>query len=393
MPTMPPRSAARVGPRAAIPPTRRCHQGWTVGCSIAFLVMLGSVGANAATLPEGFRERVLAGTFHRPTALAFAPDGRVFVTEQDGTLRIVKNGVLLAAPFLDLTVDSGGERGLLGVAIHPRFGRQPYVYVTYTLPSTPPRNRVSRFTVAGDTAVPGSERVILELDDLSTKRNHNGGALHFGRDGHLYIAVGDNAEPTNAQSLATLHGKILRVDPRGIVPLDNPFVGVTTGKHRAIWALGLRNPFSFAVQRGTGTIHINDVGFHTFEEINLGVAGANYGWPDSEGPTGNPAHTSPLFAYEHGISDSTGCAITGGGFYSPRIRRFPAAFTDSYFFADFCSGWIRRRDAPTGVVDNFASGIENPVALAVSTDGYLYYLAGGRAGATGILARIRYRAP
>src|SRR5439155_12911459 len=144
---------------------------------------------------------------------------------------------------------------------------------------SPAHNRVSRFTASGDVAVAGSETVILELDDLSTASNHNGGAIHFGPDGRLYVAVGENATSANAQTLANRLGKMLRINADGSIPIDNPFSSTAVGVNRAIWALGLRNPFTFAIQPGTGRMFINDVGQSTWEEIDDGVAGANYGWP------------------------------------------------------------------------------------------------------------------
>ena len=215
--------------------------------------------------------------------MQFAPDGRLFICQQTGQLRVFKNGVLLTAPFVSLSVDSGGERGLLGVAFDPDFATNQFVYVYYTVPGSPAHNRVSRFTANGDVAAAGSELVILELNNLSGATNHNGGALHFGPDGRLYIAVGENANGNHAQSMANLLGKMLRINRDGTIPADNPFFGTATGQNRAIWALGLRNPFTFAFQPGTGRMFINDVGQNAWEEINDGIAGSNYGWPTTEG--------------------------------------------------------------------------------------------------------------
>jgi glucose/arabinose dehydrogenase len=158
--------------------------------------------------------------------------------------------------------------------------------------------------------------------------------MHFGLDGKLYVAVGENANPSNAQTLGNLLGKLLRLNAGGTIPTDNPFFNEASGVNRAIWALGLRNPFTFAVQPGTGRIFINDVGQNTWEEINEGAAGANYGWPDTEGPTSDPRFRPPLFAYRHGSSGTTGCAITGGAFYNPPSMQFPADYVGDYFFAD-----------------------------------------------------------
>jgi glucose/arabinose dehydrogenase len=335
-----------------------------------------AAAANAATLPTGFSETQISG-LSNPTAMEFAPDGRLFVCLQGGNLRVIKNGILLATPFVSLTVDSNGERGLLGVAFDPNFATNNFVYVYYTVTSTPRHNRVSRFTANGDVAQPGSELVLLDLDDLSTATNHNGGAIHFGPDGKLYVAVGENANGSNSQTLANLLGKMLRINSDGSIPSDNPFFNTATGKNRAIWALGLRNPFTFAFQPGTTRMFINDVGQSTWEEIDDGIAGSNYGWPTTEGPTSNPAFRSPLFFYGHGTGPTTGCAIAGGTFYNPPVAQFPASFVGKYFFADLCSGWIRVFDPVAGTDSGFATGVSSPVDLKVASDGSLYYLAIG----------------
>src|SRR4029453_3486158 len=183
-------------------------------------------------------------------------------------------GALLATPFLSLTVDSAGERGLLGVAFDPNFVTNQYVYVYYTVPGSPAHNRVRRYTADGDVAVSGSGFTLLDLNDLSSATNHNGGALHFGLDGKLYIAVGENASPSNAQTLTNLLGKVLRINSDGSIPPDNPFVGVA-GAREEIWALGLRNPFTFAIHPFTGRVFINDVGQNTYEETNNGASAGN----------------------------------------------------------------------------------------------------------------------
>ena len=321
--------------------------------------------------------------------MAIAPDGRIFVCEQTGALRVIKNGAVLPTPFMTLVVDPDGERGLLGVAFDPNFAGNNFLYVYYTVPFAPRHNRVSRFTANGDVVVPGSEVILLELNNLTTASNHNGGAIHFGPDGKLYIATGENATTSNSQTLSNMLGKILRINSDGSIPPDNPFFNQTTGNNRSIWALGLRNPFTFAFQPGTGRMFINDVGQSTWEEINDGIAGSNYGWPNTEGPTNNPAFRSPLFAYGHGFSATTGCAIAGGAFYNPAVVQFPSSFVGKYFFADLCSGWIRVFDPATGTASAFASGISQPVDLQVSGDGSLYYLSIG----AGSVFRVRFNSP
>ncbi|MDT5037051.1 MAG: hypothetical protein QOE03_2236 [Micromonosporaceae bacterium] len=347
--------------------------------AVALLTAVGALtagsGVAAADVPATFSDTLVAGGLSGPTAMAFAPDGRIFVAEQTGSLRVIENGTLLPTPFLTVTVSSVGERGLLGVTFDPDFATNRFVYVYYTATTPTIHNRVSRFTANGNVAEPGSEVILLDLNNLSSATNHNGGAIHFGPDGKLYIAVGENANGANAQSLNTLLGKVLRINADGTIPPDNPFVSATTGRNQAIWALGLRNPFTFTFQPGTGRMFINDVGENTWEEINDGVAGANYGWPTTEGRTTNPAFRSPVFAYPH--STPGVCAITGGAFYNPPTATFPAEFVGTYFYGDFCAGFIRRIDPATGADTAFATNLDSPVDLHVGTDGNLYYLARG----------------
>ena len=349
--------------------------------AIVFLLYSLSFSASAATLPSGFIETTLASGIASPTAMAIAPGGPIFVCSQTGALRVIKNGVLLTTPFVTLSVDSVGERGLLGVALDPHFTLNHYIYLCYTVPGNPSHNRVVRLTANGDVVLPGSRVILLELDPLSTATNHNGGALHFGADGNLYIAVGDNAEGSNSQNLSNLLGKILRIVPDGTIPSDNPFVQSTTARHE-IWAFGLRNPFTFAFRGTTNLMYINDVGQSTWEEIDLGLAGANYGWPATEGPTTNPAYKSPVYYYGH----SDGCAITGGAFYSPSTPNFPSSYVGKYFFGDYCSGFIRMLNPSTAQATNFITGASQPVDIHVGADGSLYYLARG----TGSVMKVRY---
>lgn len=326
----------------------------------------------------------MASGLNAATAMQFAPDGRLFVAEQGGQVRVIKDRALLTTPFLTLDVDDSGERGLLGVAFDPSFATNRYVYVFYTAKIPAVHNRISRFTAAGDVVDPAvSEVVLLDFDTLSGASNHNGGALHFGPDGMLYAAHGDNAMSGHAQTLTNLFGKIIRMhpipDPTTQIPVDNPFAATATGKNRLIWALGLRNPFTFSVQPGTGVTYVNDVGENLWEEINLAQAGRNFGWPTTEGPFDPAAHpqfTPPAFTYRHDAGTPTGCAITGGTFYDPAVPTFPALYLGKYFFSDFCSGWIYHLDpAQPTTVTRFASDVTYPVDLKVGPDGALYYLA------------------
>lgn len=352
----------------------------------ACLVAVGASPADAS-VPAGFVQKTITSSLNAPTSMAFAPDGRLFVTEQTGALRVIVHGHLLARPFLRLRVDSNGERGLLGVAFDPHFRRNHYLYVYYTVPTAPEHNRVSRFTANGNVAVPGSQKPILNLDPLSSATNHNGGSLHFGPGGKLYVGVGENANGANSQTLANRLGKMLRINTDGSIPTGNPFYHQAHGANRAIWAMGLRNPFTFAFQRGTGRMFIDDVGENSHEEIDVGQAGANYGWDLCEGRTGCPPGIKlPYYTYPHSGPQPSGCAITGGTFYNPVHRLFPKRYVGDYFFSDLCSGWIYKIET-TGPRDvtRFATDLGSPVDLDVGPKGGLFYLSH-----TGTIGRIRW---
>lgn len=341
-------------------------------------------------LLKGFMQTVVAQGLIEPTGLVAVPDGRLFVTQQTGQVRVIENGKLLPTPLLTVQTEAINERGLVGITVDPQFSTNHYLYIYYTVPGSPSHNRVSRFTVSGNVAVSGSELPLLDLPGLGGN-HHNGGSLQFGADGKLYIAVGENEVPSNSQSLNTPLGKILRINPDGTIPSGNPYYNQTTGINRAIWAMGLRNPFSTAVQPGTGLYYINDVGEDTWEKIDKGVAGANYGWPVTENASGDPRFQHPLYVYNHGRNDRNGAAITGGTFYNPSRAQFPGSYVGKYFFADIKS-WIKTYDPQTGAVRNFASNLP-PVTdgLAVDPSGNLYVLSQGLKSNTGRLVKIQFR--
>jgi len=304
----------------------------------------------------------LAGGFVLPVHVTHAGDGteRIFVVEQEGRIRILAGGVVLPAPFLDLAslvpprLVAGGEQGLLSVAFPPGFAAKRYFYVNYTR-SPDGATVVARYRVSiGDANVadPASEEIVLNVSQPFA--NHNGGQLAFGPDGYLYIGMGDGGsggDPlNNGQSPGTLLGKLLRIDVESgtapyAVPLDNPFVGVA-GVRPEIWALGLRNPWRFTFDRGTGDLYLGDVGQNAFEEVDFQPAGSpggqNYGWNIMEGDSCYPPGTAgcnrtglslPVFVYDH----SLGCSVTGGHVY--RGSAIPS-LRGVYLFGDLCSGRI-----------------------------------------------------
>jgi putative heme-binding domain-containing protein len=355
----------------------------------------GEVSWATLTLPDGFKAEVVAAGLTGVTALEVAPDGRIFVCEQTGSLRVIKDGKLLAKPFVHLPVEATWERGLIGVTAAPDFPKTPHVFVCYIAAKPYPHHVVSRFTAIGDVAEPGSERILLKGDDQrklggTVPAGHQGGALHFGTDGKIYIAIGDQTAGQPAQRFDTFQGKLLRINPDGSIPHDNPFFARTRGKYRAIWALGLRNPFTFAVQPETGRLFINDVG-GIAEEINEGIAGANYGWPTVEhGPTTDPRFRGPIHYYP------TAC-ITGGAF-APLDLGWPKEYRGRYFSGDFNHGWIKTIDpAQPAVANSFATGLRRPVDLRFAGNDSLYVLLRDAwvmdrffKGGTGALLRIRF---
>lgn len=335
--------------------------------------------ASAQQFPAGFSRVQVGGVINNPTVIAFAPDGRIFVAEQGGIIRVIKDGTQLATPFISLTVNSMGERGLIGIAFDPEFATNNYIYLYYTTAENGLHNRISRFTANGDVVLAGSEQIILELDPLSGATNHNGGALAFDRDGKLYVAIGENANGPQAQNLDLYHGKLLRINKDGSAPADNPFPTATNSAQRKrVWAYGLRNPYTFSIHPGTGRIFVNDVGQSTFEEVNDATTGGkNFGWPATEGNTSNPNYTSPVFAYAHTGNQPTGCAITGGTFFNNPNTNYPPIYYGKYFFQDLCSAWIYYFDPsiPGSTSTLFATSIGNQsLALTTGPDGNLYYL-------------------
>ena len=343
---------------------------------IALVAFVGTAGAQVE-VPEGFTVETVCEGLDAVVTMDVARDGRIFICEQTGAVRVVKDRRLLEEPFLRIAVDDFWERGVIGVALHPRFPEEPFVYVHYVRKEPFPHHVVSRFTAEGDRAQAGSELVMIEGEDQSLRTGkypgaHQGGAMRFGADGKLYVPLGEHNVRDPAQSMESLHGKLLRLNPDGTIPVDNPFFKTASGKCRAIYALGLRNPFGLAVQPGTGRMMIADVGQELFEEIDEAAPGANYGWPVAEGLAGHRAEfTKPLHTYNRAL----GTCISGVVFYNPPKPQFPTEFVGRLIFADFSAGWLRLLDpAQPAESKPFATRLPNPVDLAVEADGSLLVL-------------------
>ena len=318
-------------------------------------------------------------------------DGRIFVVEQPGRIRVVRNGVLQATPFLDLTsrVLSGNERGLLSVAFHPNYATNHYFYVYFTT-QTNGDIRIERFTTTANPEVadPASSKLIITIPH-SSQANHNGGLLAFGPDGMLYAGVGDGGgggdQLHNSQNFTTLLAALLRLDvdhgdPYQI-PADNPYVN-QAGKRGELWAKGLRNPWRYAFDGPSGLLYIADVGQDAREEVDVvpaNRAGVNYGWNIMEGFSCYNAATcdktgfqDPIIDYGHG----PGCSITGGYVYRgndiPDIR-------GHYFYSDYCAGFLKSfRYSNGNAVDQKDWGLTNAGVTSFGVDfgGELYMISG-----------------
>jgi glucose/arabinose dehydrogenase/PKD repeat protein len=365
------------------------------------------VTVNVANV-NSFQNEILATGFDLPTNLEFLPDGRMLVVELQGKIKVLPPPYTTPDPtlFLQLTnVGSAGvQQGIYDIVLDPNFADNHFYYVFYTAAS-PNRDRLSRFTAnATNTGTVAGSEVVLYQDPQDASSEHHGGAVNFGNDGKLYFTTGEHFDSAAAQLLSSPRGKLHRINSDGTVPTDNPFYDGTGPNVDSIWARGLRNPFRAFYDAPSGRLLIADVGGNnnstSKEEVNLGAAGANYGWPNSEGPCAAPC-TSPIYSYQHNGRDAS---ITGGFVYHG--TQFPSTYQGSYFFADYTQNWIRRLtfDSSGNVtgVFNFepADGaLDGPygdiVYLAEGPDGALYYVdlgysdIGGTFGVSKI-RRIRY---
>ncbi|MFL6070211.1 MAG: PQQ-dependent sugar dehydrogenase [Actinomycetes bacterium] len=369
----------------------------------------------AQSLAKGLVDR-LVGDVPAPTDIAFTPNGRGLITSRAGTLRIIRDDAVLAHPAVDLSgrICSNGERGLLGIAVDPKFRTTHWIYLFWTFdksdscgeaPAATPVNRVTRFTLDGTTVARGSAQLIVD-NIPSPASNHNAGDLAFGADNRLYITTGDGGceigVPTdcgelndNSRRLDIPNGKVLRVTRGGGIPADNPYVGalgarlcaapggpdVCNGPCLETFASGLRNPFRMDIAPGTSTPWVNDVGQSTWEEIDQIQAGADYGWNIREGfcATGSTtdctatAYADPQFSYDR----STGCRTVTGAAFVP-TGTWSGRFDGDYIFADFaCNSIWRLHDGGGLLSAKPLSPADGPVALAFGPSPRgraLYYL-------------------
>jgi uncharacterized protein (TIGR03437 family) len=313
--------------------------------------VLLAAGITLQLFSQEVRTTQVASGITAPTDIQNAGDGsgRLFIVQQNGLVRILRNASVATQPFLDIRskTRANGEQGLLGMAFPPGFAQKQHFYVDYTDLNGNTVIAQYRMSANPDVADAASETVLLNITQPFA--NHNGGQVRFGPDGYLYIGMGDGGsggDPmNNGQSLGTLLGKLLRIDVesdpgRVRIPPDNPFLG-RAGARPEIWAYGLRNPWRFTFDDATRDLWIADVGQETYEEINLQPAssqgGENYGWNRTEGLHCYLANCSmqgltlPVAEYNH----SEGCSITGGFVYRGKIS---PALRAVYLFGDYCSG-------------------------------------------------------
>ena len=402
----------------------------------------------ATTLPPDFTDSLVTDV-PAPTALAFTPDGRMIIASRPGKLRVYDDGALVPTPALDITqkICDNKERGLLGLTVDPNFSTNGYVYLYYTYKkhgvcpqdrpdsNKNPVNRVVRYVLNNDNTVDETSEEILLNNIPSPNGNHNGGDIHFGKDGNLYTSVGDGGCNLRRPKLCQYKnaaaryrnvtlGKMLRITPEGGIPAGNPFTGEDSGRCnvegrtergktcREIFALGFRNPFRFAVDPDTTApttrLFINDVGGQRWEEIDeadaVADAGKDYGWNLCEGRHDNPErrgrvdcdgakYTGPIHEYNH----DTNCESITGGAFVPNDGSWPDDYDDSYLFADFvCNRIFELRPEGTGLDQSLFANVGGggPIAMEFGPDGAtgtaLYYTTFNNGGQ---VHRIAYTGP
>ena len=378
----------------------------------------------------GFVNEKVIGGFTAPMGFAYAPDGRIFVWEKDGKVKIVKNGQILATPFLDISakVNHAVDRGLVGLTLDPTFSSNGYVYLAYVYEnsgdpasSSPRTQRVTRVQADPanpDHALAGSETTLLGTkattpcnsgDDCMVNEigTHTIDHLAFGSDGKLWISNGEGSDYRSAtagslrtQDLSSFSGKLIRINTDGTAPSDNPWYDGSNSVKSKIWSYGLRNPYRFSFGPSGTDPYIGDVGWFTYEEIDHGK-GKNFGWPCYEGTAPEPQFqsaftacanlaassvTAPLYAYAH-VSGVGGCIIMG-----PYLQgsNYPTKYQNNLFFSDYSNRWMKRAvfDS-TGKISSvvtFASNVNNAAYIIQGPDGDLYWLS----ISAGTIYRIRY---
>lgn len=330
-------------------------------------------------LPAGFIEKRIGQGVADPVALAFASDGTGFLAERDGRIHRIKGDTLLPQPAATLAVDTAGDRGLLGLALDAGFPGTPRLYAAFASQQpTGNQIRLVSYPVEGDRIDPAKETLILVVANPGNALTALGGAVASGADGKLYFGVGDLNQPELAQDLNAVNGKLLRLNPNGFIPNDNPYYATGVGQGKAVWAAGLGDP-SGLVFHAAGALYVADAKAGGWQEINVAVAGGNYGWPTVSGPSTDARFKPPFHAYPN----SEGCRTQGGDFHVAGRGRFPADFAGDFFLADPCGNWIRRLIGVGGVSGerkDFVEGAPAPATLRFGPQGDLYYATKGLGG-------------
>ena len=309
--------------------------------------MLGNANGSdyAITVAVGesnvFQNTLAVSGLDFPVSMTFLPDGAMLVLEWPGSIRYVAPGASTpnSTPFMHISnVGIEGEQGTMDIALDPDYENNGYFYVYY-IAGTPNRARVSRFSMQhGATTADINTEVVIWEDITTAGTGHHGGDINFDGSGHILLALGDNRIPSLSQSMSSYRGKVVRFATDGSFPSDNPFYEGNGEPRDGIWALGLRNPFRSSVDPVTGIYYLTDVGTYTAEEVNIGVAGANYGWPECEGNCNTAGMTNPMLNWRH--SGGRDRSITGGFVY--RGSMFPAEYHGNYFYADYAQNTIKR---------------------------------------------------
>ena len=404
--------------------------------ALALVLLPGGFAAKSSSraamaAPPGFQPQTVVSGLNLPTSFAFTPDGRIFIAEKSGVVRVFKNGALLPTPLIDISakVNNYWDRGLIGMALDPNFAANGYIYLLYPYEATATDDaggktaRLSRYTVVGDTASPSTEKILLGTNAGSACTQfpvgsdcipaewygHGVGDIQFGSDGSMFLSNGDasnwnvvNDDSLRAQSLDSLAGKIMRINPSTGQGLpDNPYWnGDPNAARSKVWAYGVRNAYRFSIRPNSGTpgtVYAGDVGWSDTEELDAVPKGANLGWPCYEGSVVQPGYqlkpvcqtlyaavaadpskwAKPILTYDH---NGTGAAITGGVFYTGTA--YPAPYQGVYFYGDYARNQLRYAgvDASNVVTSgptDFDPAADSPVDIKVGPDGNLYYLAIG----------------
>jgi glucose/arabinose dehydrogenase len=372
--------------------------------ALALALLALAAPARAADDPR-FVVETLTDNLELPTGLAVAPDGRIFLLEKAGRVKIWKDGVLYGRPLLDIRdeVNSFVDRGLLGIALDPQFTKNGWLYLSYVYDppgaardgAEPRTGRIVRYTVVGDVVRPNSARVILD-DYVSITQQHANGSIHFAPDGALFAAFGEGTlsqgvQPLalRAQSLDNLQGKVIRIDALGNGLPDNPFYDPAAPRsaRSRIWAYGFRNPFRFRLHPQSGLPYVGDVGWNKYEWLVVAAKGANFGWPCVEGSE-NTAEYSKMpecagvtaaaaarkeIVYPH---DGAPASITAGDFNTG--AHFPADTRGNLFFADYSKFFLRRavldEQGRVTTIKDVVANVGEPVDMQFGRDGALYLL-------------------